>query len=126
MTERPLRILLVDDEELVRSAMRDWLADDQFYIAEAVSGADALELLTREQFDCCILDVRLRDMSGIDVLNAVRHHETTPDWLIVTGDLDTETYQELKELGIADDAILSKPIFDMHVISARIRQLTPR
>ena len=126
MIERPLRILLVDDEELVRSAIRDWLADDQFLVAEAVSGADALELLARDQFDCCILDVRLRDMSGIDVLNAVRYREINPTWLIVTGNLDTDTYQELKELGIADDAILSKPIFDMHAISARIRQFIPR
>jgi DNA-binding response OmpR family regulator len=123
MTDRLLRILLVDDEELVRAAVRDWLADEQFQIVEATSGTDALALLEQEQFDCCILDLRLRDMSGIEVLTAARQGEKSPVWLIVTGNLDTDAYEELKGLGITDDAILAKPIFDMTVVSARIRQL---
>ena len=126
MNDRPLRLLLVDDEELVRAAVRDWLTDEQFQLVEATSGADAVALLTRERFDCCILDLRLRDMSGVDVLTAVGQGDGNPAWLIITGNLDTDTYQALKGLGISDDAILAKPIFDMTVISSKIRQLMGR
>jgi CheY-like chemotaxis protein len=120
MSEQPLRILLVDDEELVRSAVRIWLEDEQFQIVEAASGAAALELLKNEPFDCCLLDLQLSDMSGVDVLKAARSGPRQPAWLVMTGNLDEETYQELKALAIDDAAILAKPIFDMDVLTGKI------
>lgn len=120
MNERSIRILLVDDEELVRSAVRDWLEDEDFQVSEAKSGADALELLAKESFDCGILDLQLADMSGVEVLKAARYAGKIPAWLVMTGNLGGVMYQELRELGIADDAILQKPIFDMQTFSNRI------
>lgn len=121
MDERLIRVLLVDDEELVRGAVQAWLEDEHFHITEAVSGADALELFTKERFDCVILDLQLNDMSGVDVIKTAQAAGNNPAWLVLTGNLGEDTYHELRTLGIADDAILQKPIFDMGVISAKIR-----
>lgn len=120
MSERLIRVLLVDDEELVRGSLLAWLEDDRFQISEAESGAEALELLATESFDCGILDLQLPDMSGVEVLKTARYAGKKPFWLVMTGNLDEETYQRLRELGVADDAILQKPIFDMQLISASI------
>ncbi len=120
MNERSIRVLLVDDEELVRGAVRAWLEDEQFKITEAMSGAEALELLAKESFDCGILDLQLTDMSGVDMLKKARYSGSKPFWLVLTGNLGEGAYQELRELGIADEAILQKPIFDMQLITTRI------
>lgn len=126
MNKRSIRILLVDDEELVRSAVRDWLEDENFRVSEAKSGADALELLAKESFDCGILDLQLTDMSGVEVLKTARYAGEIPAWLVMSGNLGEVTYQELRELGVADDAILQKPIFDMQIFSTRILRSVAR
>jgi len=126
MDGRPIRVLLVDDEELVRSAMLAWLEDDRFQIVEADSGAKALVLLAKESFDCGVLDLNLQDMTGIEVLKTASYADRKPFWLVMTGNLDEGTYQELRELGFSDDAILRKPIFDMQIISTKILQLAGR
>lgn len=126
MNERLIRVLLVDDEELVRGAVHAWLEDEHFHITEAMSGADALELLAQERFDCVVLDLRLNDMGGVDVIEAAQSMGNNPAWLVFSGNLGEDSYQELRALGIADDAILLKPIFDMSVISTRIRRFVTR
>lgn len=126
MKERPIRILLIDDEELVRTAVRIWLEDEQFQIDEAISGADALDRLATESFDCGILDLQLSDMSGVEVIKTAQYVDKSPDWLVMSGNLDAVTYEELRELGIADDSILQKPIFDMRIISTRIQKSVAR
>jgi CheY-like chemotaxis protein len=126
MAGRPIRVLLVDDEELVRSALLAWLEDDCFQIVEADSGANALELLAKEHFDCGVLDLNLKDMTGIEVLKTASYAGGKPFWLVMTGNLDEGTYQELRELGFSDDTILRKPIFDMQIISTKILLLAGR
>jgi CheY-like chemotaxis protein len=117
VNEPLIRVLLVDDEELVRSAILAWLEDDRFLITEANSGANALELLAEQCFDCGILDLNLKDMTGVDVLKSARYLGRKPFWLLMTGNLDTETYQDLRDMGFTADLILLKPIFNMQQIT---------
>lgn len=126
MNERAISVLVVDDEELVRSAVRAWLEDEHFQITEAMSGADALELLAKESFDCGILDLQLTDMSGVEVLKKAQYAVKSPAWLVMTGNLSEEMFQKLRELGIADDAILQKPIFNMQIITTKILKFVAR
>jgi CheY-like chemotaxis protein len=120
VNEPLIRILLVDDEELVRSAMLAWLEDDRFLITEADCGAKALELLATHCFDCGILDLNLRDMTGVEVLKSAHYAGRKPFWLLMTGNLDTETYHELQEMGFTDDVIMRKPIFNMQQLTTRL------
>ncbi len=73
MTEpRSLRILIVDDEEVLRDVLEAVLRREGFDVVLAASGEEALSVLDTEEVDCVILDVMLPGISGIDTLRAIR------------------------------------------------------
>ncbi|MCM1102785.1 MAG: chemotaxis-specific protein-glutamate methyltransferase CheB [Clostridium sp.] len=63
-------ILVVDDSALMRSVLCDIInSDERFHVADrAINGADALELLTRKQYDAVVLDVNMPKMTGVELL----------------------------------------------------------
>ena len=66
------QILVVEDEAPIRKLIRASLDPNKYRVVEAESGEEALQLLTGEQFDLLVLDLRLGAMSGWDVLDAMR------------------------------------------------------
>ena len=66
------RVLVIDDDASVRDALRLVLEDEGYAVVSASRGAEGVELLRAEGFDLVITDLRLPDMSGLDVLSAVR------------------------------------------------------
>ena len=73
MTEpRSLRILIVDDEEVLRDVLEAVLRREGFDVVLAASGEECLSVLDNEEVDCVILDVMLPGISGIDTLRAIR------------------------------------------------------
>lgn len=73
MTEpRSLRILIVDDEEVLRDVLEAVLRREGFDVLMAGSGEEALNVLDTEEVDCVVLDVMLPGISGIDTLRAIR------------------------------------------------------
>jgi two-component system, NarL family, response regulator NreC len=73
MTSAPPRLLLVDDHAIVRSGVRRLLIDAGFdVVAEASTAAEALLLAHRETPDAIVLDIGLRDRSGLDILPELR------------------------------------------------------
>ena len=68
----PRKILVIDDETSVRDALRMILEDEGFEVVSASCGVEGVELARRSRFDLTITDLRLPDMSGLDVLSAVR------------------------------------------------------
>jgi two-component system, LytTR family, response regulator len=76
----PLRLIIVDDEPLIRSGIRDGLAPLPYIeiIAECGSGAEAIELLTSQQADLVLLDVELQDCTGLDVVERVGSDRMPP------------------------------------------------
>ena len=73
---RPLRrLLVVDDDALQRESIRQLIGNGDVETVTAASGAETLELLSSQIFDCMILDLSLGDMTGFDVLRAVRADE---------------------------------------------------
>ncbi|MDC7786314.1 HAMP domain-containing protein [Rhodoplanes sp. TEM] len=69
---RRKRLLIVDDDRAARTAIAALLGDDDIEIAAAETGAEALALLRHDPHDCVVLDLRLPDTSGFDVLEAMR------------------------------------------------------
>jgi DNA-binding NarL/FixJ family response regulator len=69
-----MRILLVDDHAIVRSGMRQMLADnfDEVEIGEAVDAREAIEAVRNEDWDVVFLDIRLPGRSGVEVLQQVK------------------------------------------------------
>src|SRR5436305_6807550 len=78
--QRPLRVAVVDDNEDIRVLVHLQLSlDDRFECtAQAASGAEALALIDRDDIDAYVLDMHMPDVSGHDVLRAVRQTGRRP------------------------------------------------
>ena len=86
---KPLRVVIVDDEALARSRMRDLIAEcaGEFSITvtgEAESGRAVLELLGREPADLVLLDIRMPEMDGIEVAQHLQALEHPPAVVFAT------------------------------------------
>jgi DNA-binding NarL/FixJ family response regulator len=81
-----ISVLLVDDQTLVRQGVRSLLdlSDEIRVVAEASDGAQALEMIPTVKPDVVLLDMRMPNMSGLDVLNALREKPDVPPIIILT------------------------------------------
>jgi CheY-like chemotaxis protein len=80
---RRKRLLVVEDNEAERQSIAELLGEDDVEIETAESGRAALSTLRQQHYDCAVLDLRLPDMSGFDVLEQVRDDPTLADLPIV-------------------------------------------
>ncbi|MBV1797007.1 HAMP domain-containing protein [Siccirubricoccus sp. G192] len=95
------RLLVVEDNPMEQLGISELLGHDDVDIAVAGTGAEALELLRREQADCMVLDLRLPDMSGFEVLERIAGEEALRDLPVVvfTGrELSSEEDARLRSL----------------------------
>ena len=102
-----IRVLVVDDDPEVRTLLHRVLAKSGWTAGEAASGAEALAVLGREEFDVVLLDIKLPDASGLDVLRAAREADVDTEFVILTGNADVETAVEAMRLGAYD--FIAKP-----------------
>jgi HAMP domain-containing protein/CheY-like chemotaxis protein/putative methionine-R-sulfoxide reductase with GAF domain len=80
---RRKRLLIVEDNPAEQMSIRELLGYDDIDVSIVSSGAEALELVTREVFDCVVLDLRLPDMSGFDILERMRDIPEVSDLPVV-------------------------------------------
>jgi len=104
---KQFRILVVDDELIVRDSLKDWLTEDGFQVDAAESGPDALEKLTKQSYHLMLLDIKMPDMDGVEVLK--RAKEMRPDLAVVmmTAYATVETAVEAMKIGALE--YLMKP-----------------
>jgi len=101
-------ILIVDDEPIVREAIRDWLADAGYDVATAETGERGLEMARERDFDLVILDVRLPGKTGIRVLEELKESKPDVKAMIITAYASPQMRTEATKLGALH--YLSKPI----------------
>ncbi len=116
------RILLIDDDPDLGDMLRDYLGRYGFEVRTAAAGSEGLARLGQEAVDLVILDVRLPDDDGFEVLKRLRAQSTVPV-ILLTGLDDRSDRVVGLELG-ADD-YLGKP-FDPRELLARIRAVLRR
>jgi len=75
------KILIVDDELIVRESLGGWLERDGHTVDKAASGEEALEKCEKNRYDILLLDIKMEGMSGLEVLKRVR--ENDPDVSVV-------------------------------------------
>jgi HAMP domain-containing protein/signal transduction histidine kinase/DNA-binding response OmpR family regulator len=80
---RRRRLLVVEDNAAEQLSIRELLGHDDIEIVSATTGEGALEILRSEAIDCVVLDLRLPDISGLDVLNRIRDDEALADLPVV-------------------------------------------
>jgi signal transduction histidine kinase len=103
----PGQILVVDDEQDIRQLLREMLAFEGHEVAEAASGAEALEQLRKATFDLVVTDVRMPSMGGLELLRRVRQASPSTEVIVATAYAELETALECMRAGACD--LLQKP-----------------
>ena len=116
------RILTVEDDERIRTAVKMALEDEGWEVEEADTGEEALQAFTRQPADVGLIDIMLPGIDGFDVCRSIRRVSDVPI-VMVTARADTHDVVAGLEAG-ADD-YLTKP-FAPKELSARIRALLRR
>jgi len=114
------KVLLIDDEHEIVDILKGYLEEEGYLVEQAIDGTKGLALLESFRPDCMIVDLKLPDMSGIDILRKAR--ETYPDTKVIvsTGYVDQSLMDEAEEFG--RDAFIQKP-FDLETIIKEIKKL---
>lgn len=101
------RVLVVDDEAVIRDGLKRILEGELFTVEVCSSGYSALEALQKRSFDLIITDLKMPGMSGIDVLKSVRTLQPHIPVLLITGYASVDTAVEAMKNGAYD--YISKP-----------------
>ncbi len=108
MIEQPKRVLVVDDEESVRSALTRFLSNIGFSVDNAPGGVEALDLLQGEEYALMLLDVRMPGMSGYDLVPEALDAQPDLAILMLSAVGDATTAAVCMQRGAFD--YLTKPI----------------
>jgi two-component system, NtrC family, response regulator PilR len=100
--ETPPRVLVVDDERSMRELLTIVLRRDGYEVLLAENGAVAVDLLKRERVDILITDIRMPQMSGVDVLREAKKIDPEIISIVMTAFASTDTAVEALRLGAAD------------------------
>lgn len=114
------KILIVDDELIIRESLKGWLERDGYEIMTAASGEEALELLKTNRFDILLVDIQMDGMSGIDVLKLVKEHYPDIDVIMITAFGSIPSSVQAMKIGAYD--YLLKP-FDPEELGVLIEKL---
>jgi DNA-binding NtrC family response regulator len=114
------KILIVDDELIMRESLAGWLERDEYKVDTAASGEEALKKLTQSRFDIMLVDIKMEGMSGLDVLRQVKTDEPDVAVVMITAYGSISTAIEAMKNG-ADDYLL-KP-FDPNELGILIEKI---
>jgi two-component system, LuxR family, response regulator FixJ len=115
-----IRVLLVDDEELVRAGLKAILEaePDIEVLGEASDGAEVPGLVRRFEPDVVLMDVRMPDMDGLELLQALAARGPLPPVIVITGHGEVPMAVQAMKLGARD--FIEKP-FDPLTLLASVR-----
>jgi DNA-binding NtrC family response regulator len=114
------KILIVDDEIIMRESLAGWLQRDGHEITTAASGEEAMEILKHSRFDILLVDIKMEGMSGLDFLNQVKKDDPDVAVVMITAYGSISTAIEAMKKG-ANDYIL-KP-FDPDALGVLIEKI---
>src|SRR3954469_15897648 len=104
---RKIRVLVVDDDNLLRKLVTEQLARSHFEASAAPGGRAALQALRDTDYDVVLLDISMPDMSGLEALREIRKLEDPPEVIMLTADTSLQTGIEAMRHGAYD--YLTKP-----------------
>ena len=117
------RVLVVDDEESVRSVLRQALVDEGHDVLLASDGEQALDLLSRNDVEVMLLDIRMPGLSGLDVLSEVQVRSPSTCVIMVTAIADVGTAVKAMKQGAYD--YVAKP-FDLDDVIMAVQRALER
>ncbi len=124
LSEGSVSVLVVDDEEPIRNALKKFLTQQGYEVATAGSGDEAIKVLQRQKIACMLLDVRMPGRSGIDLVPQVMELEPSIAILMLTAVNDATTAALCMQRGAMD--YLTKPIDLSDLARAILRAIRRR
>jgi PAS domain S-box-containing protein len=113
-------ILIVEDDQFVRQSMAVFLEAGGFHILQAANGREGLELFIQKVPDLLILDLQMPEMSGLELLAAIRDDLSVIPAIVVSGTGTMDVVIETLKIGAWD--YLTKPIEDMVILEFAVNQ----
>ena len=110
------RILVVDDEDIVRTSCSRTLSPEGYEVRLAKNGVEGLKMASEERFDLVLTDLKMPDMDGIEVLRIIKGKWPETAVIIVTGYQTVDTAVKAIKLGAYD--YIEKPFTPDALISA--------
>ncbi|NOZ39485.1 MAG: sigma-54-dependent Fis family transcriptional regulator [Planctomycetes bacterium] len=117
-------LLLVDDDRHLLESMADWLRDQGLAVDTSTGYGDALEKLRNKSYEMLLVDVRLQDGDGFDLLEQVRRNYPESHVVLMTGYGDADAAVEALRAGAAD--YLTKPLIDDELLMTIERAFAQR
>ena len=101
MNDKPIKILIVEDEEGLSDAMVKLLRLRSFEAFYSLDGPEAVKMFEEKRPEICIIDIQLgySELDGLEVLEKVKEIDKTAECIIVTRITDKESIEKAKELG---------------------------
>jgi len=104
---KPIRLLLIDDEVGYVNVLSNRLSKRNFQVGKATSGSEAFQILRRSDFDVAVLDLKMEDMDGIEILKILKKMAPELVVIMLTGHGSAEAAREGIKEGAYD--YLTKP-----------------
>ena len=98
----PARILIVDDERSIRELLEIFLRKEGYEVQKAQSVTEALDLIKSTEFDLIVSDIRMPDMSGIDLLRHVRSNNFNGQFILLTAFASADAAIQALKMGAFD------------------------
>jgi len=114
------KLLIVDDETGIVDEVSDFFREEGFEVSTADSGRDGLRMVEQVKPDVLILDIKLPDISGLEVLKFCKTNSPNTRVIVVTGYVDQVIIDQAEQLG--RDAFLQKP-FDLTFLYAEVERV---
>jgi DNA-binding NtrC family response regulator len=106
--DKQTRILIVDDDENIRKTMTAILEDEGYIVDSAASGKEALEKTNSATYNLALLDIRLPDMEGVELLELMKDNVPRTRKIMVTGYPSVQN--AISAVNKRTDAYLIKPV----------------
>ena len=117
-----MKLLIVDDEEKIRSVIKEYCLNEGYKVDEAESGQVALKLLFQNKYDILILDIMMPEMDGFSMLKQLPEDKKVPTIILSARD---QEYDKLLGFELGIDDYLTKPFSPKELI-ARIKAVSKR
>lgn len=117
-----MKILIVDDEELIRSVIKEYCINNNYQTEEATSGEEALQMMRTKDYDLLILDIMMPEMDGFSLLKELPQERRIPTIVLSARG---EEYDKLTGFELGIDDYVTKP-FSPKELMARIKAVLKR
>ncbi|KAB2336492.1 response regulator [Cytobacillus depressus] len=111
------RILLAEDEEILRMLIFDTLEDEDYEIDEAADGQEALELFSQHHYDLVIIDYMMPVQTGLEVIEKIRAGANNQDVKILMLSAKSQQFEQDRVLTAGADYFMAKPFSPLQLLN---------